>query len=453
MNRDNTIANSRESFSLSRFGVPIFAGALGVGLALLFLNASPFAFLLVLGCAAAVAALLLYPEFVLALYVVVGDVKGDDRIASLGFLDLTLAVGAILLAGIGLNMLRKKRVLPLPPVFFLYIALIAMMAASLAYTPVLDAGLEKLGRFLTVTGIVIVAPFFLLGTPRAMKCFLMGYGVSAFAICCYSLKELGGSGRLVTPSNFTIGLGHIACALMLLIWFGFMTRLSFVKRIFLYPVLAVPAVALVGSGSRGPLIALVLLLLLSLFFYRRLLLDAACLLGLGMIAFSLVHIPETSLNYLATLVQSRSAVALLSFRGELMDHAIQLIERHPLLGVGIQGYRYHSPNAALYNWPHNIFLEIACELGMLAAFISCTIFASAACESFRQLKDRLAPYLVFSELAAALVFAGIVNAMNTGDINSDRSTWLFISLVFVVGSLRRQALEPARLTAHGNSNP
>jgi hypothetical protein len=265
MNRDNTIANSRESFTLSRFGVPIFAGVLGVGLAFLFLNASPFSFLLVLGCATTVAALLLYPEFALALYVVVGDVKGDDRIASFGFLDLTLAVGAILLAGIALNMLRKKRVLPLPPVFFLCIALIAMMATSLAYTPVLDAGLEKLGRFLTVTGIVIIAPFFLLGTPRAMKRFLMGYGVSALAICCYSLKELGGSGRLVTPSNFTIGLGHIACALILLIWFWFMTRLSFAKRIFLYPILAVPAVALVGSGSRGPLIALVLLLLLSLF--------------------------------------------------------------------------------------------------------------------------------------------------------------------------------------------
>jgi O-antigen ligase len=416
------------------------------------LNASPFAFLLVLGCATTISALLLYPEFALALYVVVGDVKGDDRIASLGFLDLTLAVGAILLAGIALNMLRKKRVLPLPPVFFLYIALVAMMAASLAYTPVLDAGLEKLGRFLTVTGIVIVAPFFLLGTPRAMKRFLMGYGVSAFAICCYSLKELGGFGRLVTPSNFTIGLGHIACALILLIWFGLMTRLSFTKRILLYPLLAVPAVALVGSGSRGPLIALSLSLLVSLFFYCRLLLDAACLLVLGMLTLSFIYIPEASVNYLATLVQSRSAEALLSFRGELMGHAIQLIERHPVLGVGIQGYRYYSPNAALYNWPHNIFLEIACELGIPATLVGCAIFASAVCESFRQLKDRLAPYLVFSELAAALVFAGIVNAMNTGDINSDRSTWLFISLVFVVGSLRRQALEPARLAAHGNSN-
>jgi hypothetical protein len=34
---------------------------------------------------------------------------------------------------------------------------------------------------------------------------------------------------------------------------------------------------------------------------------------------------------------------------------------------------------------------------------------------------------------------GIVNATNTGDINSDRSTWLFLSLVFVMRGLRNEA--------------
>ena len=79
---------------------------------------------------------------------------------------------------------------------------------------------KKLGRFLTVTGIVIVAPFFVLGRPQAMKRFLIGFSVVAFVICAYSLTSLGGSDRLVTPSSNTIGLGHIACGLILIIWFG-----------------------------------------------------------------------------------------------------------------------------------------------------------------------------------------------------------------------------------------
>ncbi len=59
--------------------------------------------------------LILHPEFALALYVVVGDVKGDDRVAALFPVDLTLLLGAILLAGIALNFARKKQLLPMPP--------------------------------------------------------------------------------------------------------------------------------------------------------------------------------------------------------------------------------------------------------------------------------------------------------------------------------------------------
>ena len=70
--------------------------------------------------AATVVALLLYPELALALYVVVGDVKGDDRVAALLPWDLTLALGGVLIAGIILNFLRKKRSVGMPPAYFLF---------------------------------------------------------------------------------------------------------------------------------------------------------------------------------------------------------------------------------------------------------------------------------------------------------------------------------------------
>ena len=130
--------------------------------------------------AAVVAALVRYPELALALYVVIGDVKGDERVAALVPVDLTLALGAVLIAGIAINLLRGKPVLALPREYFLLFLIVAMMAASLTYTPDFDAGVEKLARFLTVTGIVIVAPFFVLSTAEAMKRFLVGFGVVAF---------------------------------------------------------------------------------------------------------------------------------------------------------------------------------------------------------------------------------------------------------------------------------
>jgi len=292
-----------------------------------------------------------------------------------------------------------------------------------------------------VTGIVIVAPFFVLGTPQAMKRFLAGFGIVAFAICAWSLSGLSGAARLATPSDNTIGLGHIACELILLIWFAVIPRYRFPKRLAAYALLGVPAVAMIGSGSRGPLIACAIVILLSPVFHRKLLLDLACIAGLGLAAIPFVKIPDSAIDYLGTLVRGQSVGSVLDFRSDLLDYGWKLLQRHPLIGTGIQGFRYYSPNPELYKWPHNIFLEIACELGIPAALIACIIFGSAVLEAARQLKHVVATNFVLSQVAAALLFAGLINATNTGDINSDRATWLFVSLIFVTRTFRRVPIE------------
>ena len=94
---------------------------------------------------------------------------------------------------------------------------------------------------------------------------------------------------------------------------------------------------------------------------------------------------------------------------------------------------------ALYNWPHNIFLEICCELGLVAGFVMFALFGLAVREALRQVRDRVSPYPMYSQIAAALLAVGIVNGTNTGDINSDRSTWLFLSFLFAVRGFRANA--------------
>ena len=437
--------DSGRTFPYFNSSLVVLAMSLAAGILLVSFGDGPRSFFILTAAAVMLAILLLYPEFALALYVVIGDIKGDQRVASLLPMDLTMVLGAILLAGILLNFLRAKPAIEMPPAYFLFIALIVMMAASLTYTPVFDAGLEKLTRFLTVTGIVIVAPFFVLGTPQAMKRFWVAFGTVAFAICSYSLLDLGGSERLATPSDNTIGLGHIACAQILLIWFAILPRYRFPLRMVVYSLLAVPTVALIGSGSRGAAIACVAAILVSLFFHRRFLLDLAILAMLGLAALPSLHIPESSFEYLGTLVSNGSVGALLSFRGDLLNYGWNLLQQHPLIGTGIQGFRYLSPNVALYNWPHNIFLEVACEMGIPAGLILCALFGSTIRETLRQLKDSQSPLFGLSELAAAFLLIGIVNATNTGDINSDRSTWLFVSLVFVVRGYRQKHADRQRM--------
>ena len=421
-------ARARKDSFLLPIGLAVTAG---VSLSILYANPP----LLRDAAGAAVAfILLLFPEFALALYVVIGDVKGDDRVAALLPFDWTIALGAILLAGIILNIVRGRRIARIPPAYFLLAALALWMAASLAYTPSFNGGAEKLGRFLTVTGVVIIAPFFVLGTPRAMKRFLAGFGIASFAICAYALVGLGADDRLVSPSNNTIGLGHVACALVMLIRFAAIPRDRWPFRLVFYALLAVPAIALIGSGSRGSAIACVLAILLSLCFCRQRIADFFLLAVGGLLAVPFLGIPESSLNYLATLVKTGSVNALLDFRGDLLGYGWQLLERHPLIGAGIAGFQYSSPNPGVYKWPHNIFLEIACELGIPAFLIAAAFFATAARESLRQLRKPVYRSGMLPQLAAAWLLLGLVNALNTGDINSDRATWLFASIVFVVAT-------------------
>ncbi|HVB85817.1 MAG TPA: O-antigen ligase family protein [Candidatus Dormibacteraeota bacterium] len=414
----------------------ILAASIAVGIALCVFLESPSAFLCRFLAIAGVSLLLLYPECALAAYVVIGDVKGSEAVASLFPFDLTLALGAVLLAGIALNLFRRRRPLSFPPVYLAFAALVAMMAASLFYAPEFAAGFDKLGRFLTVTGIVIIAPFYVLNTPSAMKRFLIGFGVAAFAICAWSLSNLGSTHRLVSPSDNTIGLGHVACALFVLIWIGIIARNSLPRRVLAYPLLAVAAVALLGSASRGSAIACALVVIVSVAWNRKLLVDVACLITVGIGAIPFLGIPGASISYLSTLVRSQSIGDLLNFRADLLEYGWKLFEQHPLIGAGLAGYRYLSPNPTLYKWPHNIFLEVACELGIPGLLLVLAIFGSAIRESLIQLRDQLSSYTSFSQITAALLLVGLVNAVNTGNINSDRSTWLFVSLVFAVRAFR-----------------
>ncbi|HUO33989.1 MAG TPA: O-antigen ligase family protein [Candidatus Acidoferrum sp.] len=383
----------------------------------------------------ALAVLLRYPEFALALYVVIGDIKGDNRLSSLFPFDLTLAAGALLLAGVLLNLLRGVRPLPLPRAYSFFIPLVFWMLVSLSYTPVFEAGADKLARFLSVTAIVIVAPFFVLTTPQAMKRFLLSFAACAFVICTYSLTGLGGDERLASPSDNTIGLGHIACSLFIVLWFLLIARFPFSRRALFYPLLAVPTLALIGSGSRGPVIALLLVILLSLCFHRHLLLDFGLFSFFGFLLAPLAGLPQASLDYLGSFLHCHDLSDMVASRADLVSFAWDLLRQHPLIGVGLEGYRFHSLNAGVYKWPHDIFLEVACELGLPAFFLMAIVFGGALRTSFLQLRARSNPFPILAELVAALLFAGIINATNTGDINSDRLTWLFLALVFAVRAL------------------
>jgi len=121
---------------------------------------------------AALYVLVRYAEITLALFFLIGMIKGDERLASTP-LDLTVAVGGVVLFSICIRLIAGRQKLALPREYLLYLPLVAMMVISLAYTPDISGGLDKILRFFCLTSIGIIAPFVLFDSASKLRNFFV----------------------------------------------------------------------------------------------------------------------------------------------------------------------------------------------------------------------------------------------------------------------------------------
>jgi len=388
------------------------------------------AVLLLIGGLAAFYLLVRHAEITLALFFLIGLIKGDERLASMPA-DLTVVVGGTVLLGVCVRLISGKRELALPREYLLYLPLLTMMVLSLTYTPDLAGGVDKTLRFLCLTSIGIVSPFVLFDSVGKLKNFLLAMALGGLAIAINSLAMLGGSDRLVSPSGLNTELGAASAISMIVIWSLWFPEWPFLKRAIFYPVLGVLGVALIGSGGRFANVSAVLCLVLATFLCRKLFADVAVIGGLGAVLLPLIWIPQASFDYLSSLAHPPQAMGT---RNDLMALGVKMFSEHPFMGVGIQGFRFLSPNPLTYNYPHNLILELGSELGLLAAIAFLAIAGCAFREIWKQLRNRSpsrnSPVLTVFLL---LVFV-FLDAMVSGDINDLRFMWFVFGLPYVLRS-------------------
>ncbi|HUN64174.1 MAG TPA: O-antigen ligase family protein [Candidatus Sulfotelmatobacter sp.] len=374
--------------------------------------------------------LIRYSEVALALFFLVGLVKGDPRLASP--VDLTLLVGAVVQLGLFYRLFIKRQVLRLPQEYLFYVPILAMMILSLLYAPDLSGGLDKLLRFVCLTSIGIIAPFTLFDNFDRMRRFFVTLALGGLGVAINSFAMLGGEDRMVSPSGLNTELGAASAVALIIIWGMIFPRLSLGKRMLFYPVLGVLGVALVGSGGRFANVSAVLCILIGAILCRKLLLDVLIAGALGLLALPFVQIPAASFEYLASLIHPSQAMGT---RDDLIRLGAQMFSQHPLLGVGVSGFRYLSPNPLTYNYPHNLFLEIGSEMGILPAFAFLGLALCAFLEIIRQLRDPLSRQNSLVPTVFLLLIYVFLDAMVSGDINDLRFMWFVFGLPFVMRGL------------------
>ena len=384
--------------------------------------------LLLVGGPAALLFFLKFPEIAVSLFYVVGFFKGDPRLDATP-VDLTVAVAVVMLLAMGIRLFFTESSLNLPKDFIFYAPLLALMLVSLTYTPDFAAGLDKTLRFIFLTLMGAVSPFLLVDTPQKIRRFLVGLVLGGILMSVNSFFMLGGENRLTAPSGETTALGFSAGLALVIIWAHWFPRMSLFGRLLLYPFVAVLTVALVGSGGRFANVGTVVCIGLSILYYRKLVVDLAIMLGAGTAALPFVRIPAASLDYLASLAHPHQAFGT---RSDLMEFGVRTFLDHPLFGVGIQGYRYVTPNPLTYNFPHNLLLELGAELGIFAVLLFLAFAVCSYRAMFRVLRERHSDNVTLYRTIFLMLILTCMDASVSGEMNNDRLLFFMLSMPFVL---------------------
>jgi O-antigen ligase len=437
----NTVAKQPANLSPSLgFTVAALAAAAVVGIALPLVGLSKLPWL-VAGALASVGATMLLgrPGIMVALFLSAGLFKTDPVISTIVPFDLTGVIGVLLVLACTIKLLRSGHLPTLPQAYLLYLPILLLVTASLLYTPSLAVGADKAMKFTMLTGLGVICPFALFDSVREVRMFLYTMAVLGLILSSEGLVGLGGSERL-TAGKLTIQLGAAAGTTIAVALGLVLPSLPFRRRLLLYPVMGMAFIALLGSGARGPLIGAVGCLLFALLYFRQLWIDAAIFAVAGVIGIAQVGIPPASFDYLATLVSDNPSTAM-GTRSGLMTLAWHLFLEHPLLGVGIGGYSFYSPDPGTA-FPHNMFLEIAAELGFVALIAFTALLLWAFWEALQQLREHDFPFRLESAGVFSLLIFGFVQMVKSGDVNDNRSMWLLMGLPFLLRYLAQRAPTP-----------
>lgn len=388
--------------------------------------------------------LLRYPEITLALFLLSGTFKSQFNLMFPQAPDITIVFGLILVAGIiirlpifirSLKSFASLRQQPTTIKFLLtFIGLVVMMLFSLFTGNDNHYGLEKTVRFATLTGLALFAPLITIQSQKSLSRFLLTLIAIALSMVAFgqpTSEGLTAFGANHIATGRTIGLGFLSG-----IYFALRPRSRSVKNILLRAGLMILNLffgyGVFSSGARGVLIALFSALafagLIALSFRRgrTIVLTGAATVTAIVIALS-VFAPDAvlTMNRRVNKIISEPIDQTAHTRVIRAEAAITMFRDNPITGIGIGGFdqEFNPYESERGDYPHNLFLEVAAELGLIGLILLVLLLFIPIRHLLTSLTagDRAATLLILT-----LTFYSLINALFSGDLNDNR--FLFTTL-------------------------
>lgn len=398
-----------------------------------------------------------YPEITFGLFLFAGIYKGDVRLKSFlpSFFDLTILFEILTIIGVLYNIFIRRRIRFIVPSIYLMgplVVFISLAMLSLTYSQAPIYGRDKLLRFVFITTPAMFLPLYLFQNEKFLRRFFSFLLVFALAIfldmVSKGLQPMEFRTHSAFGSNY-IGAGRVLGAALIITFFYFMaTTNKFLAKIICYGVAGILIFAFFVTGSRGPIIGFIISVMIYtifLFFksFRlrkeelrlfRTIMFSTILISLVFIAFNeYFYVTITRFKVLESGLSTQERIRLFS-------SAIKAIFSFPTFftGLGIGGFSYYYSGMDIPHgtYPHNIFLEIGSELGVLGLFAFGIIMLHALFKGLQNI--RICENNRFFNVAVTVLIFFIymlLNALVSGDINDNRVLFSSIGMIYAVNYL------------------
>ena len=409
-------------------------------------------------------------EALFVLFLFAGRYKLDPRLAWVPF-DLTAFWGGIsLVVGLALFAARCRCRISSDSAPFLasMVLLVVWMVTSLAWTPGRLYANQKVFYLSTLVmwGAFASSSIIARSPQRARRfytlVFLFGLWTLVESISGLARQGVGGFLRTFGANYLAMGNTLGWSGVIVFVHLTMKSRSSLIEVIAMGAYLILVVVLMLAGGGRGPLVSFVLTIAamwsaLSARMVRgpRVRIARSRVLAFvvsGLAILSIVTLASdldifTTADRLRLLVDAEGGGTSAAARIDAYATAWRLIQERPVTGHGIGSFPVLSSGTDIRGYPHNIFLEIFVEGGLIGTVVFLSLLLSSA-KSVFSLSTNAS---VFSLAACGSVLYFFFAAQFSGDLTDNR--YLFVSLGMLAGAYETTHLSLFDRTGIAEPNP
>lgn len=400
-----------------------------------------------------------YPPLSLALYFTTNFVKGSLMMNFSIFqrIDYTVLCAVFVLIMMGYSLIKHrgqmKDIFGLPTVLYLLFATVLIFATT--YTSAPQYGFEKSSRFITLGLIAFLAPLIFgkqLKDVKLIIWILLFTGVilsigTMLAPHAAVIRKGAETRASFLEASTLATAGKIAWSIIIFFVYLIIKNTSFRVRIISLVMVPLMIAGMLMTGSRGPLIGLILVLPIAMVICRRYASKTWRPVVIAVIVISFMVSFATLSEQLTRRISNMwasgyDAKQSTTSRTYMWSWTFPRCFDRPVLGHGTGAYSVDSDGVDARLYPHNMFLEVFYEEGVVGLFVL-SIFLWVIFQRWRQASALIYQYGLGMDLYMYLHIAGLLflfqfsQAMKSGDLLDQRFTFFCTGLIVAVFNLAR----------------